>query len=297
MITLDEFVSKYTGKGIDYDGHYGFQCQDLYRMYVKEVLGFPQSPSVTGAKDNWDKYLPDYYERIPNTPEGVPQKGDIIIWGSNYGPFGHVAVCTEATVNTFKCFSQNDPTGALPAIKWYKSYAGVLGWLRPIQKVTYSELEARVADLTKEVADKNAQISNYVAKVEGLTKKYEECNTQRIEAEASANGFRKQFNDFVAQLAQILGTRQEIPEIIASIETAITYEDKAAELDRTIALERRNHVEAIDILEKRIAGLESDLLSVKKELQSVKDTQPKSIVIKPSYSVIIDIIRKLFGGK
>lgn len=130
-MTLDQFITKYNGKGIDSDGSYGNQCVDLYRQYIKEVLGYPQSPGVSGAKDIWSSYLPDYFTRIANTPEGIPQEGDIMIWGSTYGPYGHVAVVKSATLNTFTCFSQNDPTGALCGLKTYRTYKPVLGWLHP----------------------------------------------------------------------------------------------------------------------------------------------------------------------
>lgn len=297
MKTLDQFVSDWTGKGIDYDGSFGFQCQDLYRTYVKEVLGFPQSPAVPGAKDNWDKYLPAYFDRIPNSPTGVPVKGDIMIWGASYGPYGHVAVVTEATVNTFKCFSQNDPTGSLPAIRWYKNYTGTLGWLHPKGATTSdnTDLQKQIGNLTKEVSDKNEQITNYVTQVQGWEKKYEECNAQRIEAGASADGFRKQLNDFVAKLAQILGTRQETVEIIASVETAITFEDKASQLDRQIELERKEHSYAVEVLEKKIKSLESNLESLKAEFKILKDTQITPTKPTAKFS-ILELLKKLFGG-
>lgn len=131
-MTLQSFIDKYKGKGIDWDSHYGFQCVDLYRQYVQEVLQVPQSPGVTGAKDIWDTYLTQYYDRIINTPDGVPEPGDIMIWGSDYGQYGHVAIVTEANKDTFTCFSQNDPLGALCGLKTYSKWG--LGWLHPKPK-------------------------------------------------------------------------------------------------------------------------------------------------------------------
>jgi len=132
-MTLDDFVKKYDGKGIDFDNKFSTQCVDLYRQYVKEVLGFPQSPSVEGAKDIWDTYLPEYYKRIENTPYGVPEKGDIVIWGTKIGKYGHVAIFLEGDAKKFKSFDQNYPTGTLCHIQEH-TYTGVLGWLRPITK-------------------------------------------------------------------------------------------------------------------------------------------------------------------
>ena len=132
-MTLDDFIKKYDGKGIDFDGKFSTQCVDLYRQYVKEVLSFPQSPPVEGAKDIWDTYLPEYYKRIENTPYGVPEKGDIVIWGTKIGKYGHVAIFLEGDAKKFKSFDQNFPVRTLCHIQEH-TYTGVLGWLRPIVK-------------------------------------------------------------------------------------------------------------------------------------------------------------------
>ena len=39
-MTLEEFVNKYIGRKVDFDGAYGAQCVDLFRQYNKfgEIL-------------------------------------------------------------------------------------------------------------------------------------------------------------------------------------------------------------------------------------------------------------------
>ena len=129
MLSPDQFFGKYDGKGIDFDGYYGFQCQDLYRQFVKECFGFPQSPSVNGAKDVWTTYLSNYFDRIENTLTAVPIKGDIVIWGVGVGPYGHIAVCKDGTQQEFTSFDQNWPVGSLCHFQKH-NYTNVLGWLR-----------------------------------------------------------------------------------------------------------------------------------------------------------------------
>ena len=143
MISLDQFIAKYNGKAVDFDGAYGAQCVDLYRYYLKEVLGIAQTPPIPGAKDIWDNYGSDLI-RIENTPDGVPPKGAIMIWGAKYGTYGHVAIVTDANVNNFTAFSQNDPIGSKCFVKYYSSYKGVLGWLvtKDNNDTTKQELEA-----------------------------------------------------------------------------------------------------------------------------------------------------------
>lgn len=128
-MSADEFFGKYNGKGVDFDGFYGFQCMDLYRQFCKEVLNVPQSPGVSGAVKVWDTYLKNYFVRIDNTPTGVPIKGDIIIWSQGVGQYGHIAVCKDADINKFTSFDQNWPVGSLCHFQPH-NYKYVLGWLR-----------------------------------------------------------------------------------------------------------------------------------------------------------------------
>lgn len=132
-MTFDDFIRKYDGKGIDYDGSFGNQCVDLYRQYVKEVLGYPQSPPVEGAKDIWNSYLPEYFRRIENTPTGVPEKGDVVIFGTGLGRFGHVSIFVEGNASKFTSFDQNYPTGSLCHLQGH-TYSAVIGWLTPLKK-------------------------------------------------------------------------------------------------------------------------------------------------------------------
>jgi len=130
---LDDFISKYEGKFVDVDGFPSsnkYQCTDLYRTYVKEVLGYPQSPPVEGAKDIWNSYLPEYFTRIENTPDGVPQKGDIVIFGTGLGKWGHVSIFLEGNISRFTSLDQNYPTGS-PVHKQGHTYNAVIGWLTP----------------------------------------------------------------------------------------------------------------------------------------------------------------------
>ena len=59
-MTLIEFVNRYLGKKVDFDGHYGAQCVDLFRQYNRDVLGNERTESVVGAKD-----LVLQYEKLP----------------------------------------------------------------------------------------------------------------------------------------------------------------------------------------------------------------------------------------
>jgi len=130
-VNLPEFVKKYDGQPIDYDKNYGPQCQDLYRQYCKEVLCVPQSTPVKdgGAIDVWNVYLKDYFTAIKNTPSGIPNSGDIMIWGKGVGKYGHIAVFLFGDVRNFYSFDQNWPVGSKCHIQFH-DYSALIGWLR-----------------------------------------------------------------------------------------------------------------------------------------------------------------------
>lgn len=138
-MTHNDFVNKYNGKFIDFDGHYGYQCMDLMRQYVTEIYkvnafsAIPASPDARRCflnfKDN------KYFKKVMNTRYAVPKKGDIIFWG--YYPFvtgtaGHVAIFDGGNDLRFISFDQNYKTGT-PCHYVNHSYRGVLGWLHPLK--------------------------------------------------------------------------------------------------------------------------------------------------------------------
>jgi len=134
-MNYQEFKRKWIGKAIDWDSHWGAQCFDVYRQYCKE-LGFAQSPPSEGAKDIWGNFLPECFIKIANTPDGVPQEGDVVIWGIIIGPYGHVSIFDHGDNKSFVSIDQNWPVdggkGVLHEVTHI--YRGVLGWLRPIIK-------------------------------------------------------------------------------------------------------------------------------------------------------------------
>lgn len=144
-ISFDSFISKWTNRGIDFDGAYGDQCMDLMHQYIVEVLGLADPRILAAAYaryvfERFDSMVGrDKFTAIKNTPTGIPQKGDIVLWGAPYGSFidtngrvqyaGHVAIFVEGNVNRFKSFDQNWPAGSKCHLQEH-SYDGVIGWLR-----------------------------------------------------------------------------------------------------------------------------------------------------------------------
>lgn len=144
-MTIQQFFDKYNNRGIDFDNYYGLQCMDLAHQYGVEVVG-QDIPAAPAAKDVWNKSTPGY-DKIANTPSGVPQKGDIIIWGVGVGQFGHIAVFDHGDANTFVSFDQNWPLNSLCHFQNH-NYNGVLGWLRPKSSVS-TPIKEMASEVTK----------------------------------------------------------------------------------------------------------------------------------------------------
>lgn len=124
------------GRRLDMDGWYGSQCMDLTIGYWRYLTDGKDRPDPGNAITLINTHLPKGWKRIKNTPEFVPQAGDIAIWGyAPYNVYGHTAIITYATVNYFYSVDQNWFNPSLeygsPAAKVYHDYTGFWGVIRP----------------------------------------------------------------------------------------------------------------------------------------------------------------------
>lgn len=93
---FEQFLTKYCGKKVDFDGAYGAQCVDLFRQYCRDVLDTPHTGAVDGAKELYEKYadLPvekKYFTRL--SKKAVPECGYVAVWGATpANRYGHVAI-------------------------------------------------------------------------------------------------------------------------------------------------------------------------------------------------------------
>lgn len=127
------WVDSAIGKGFNPDGAYGYQCKDVIDAYCLFLFNdWVNTIRPSDAYATFDNSNPAFFDKIRNTPEGVPQKGDIICWDKGIGAFGHIAIILEANVNTFTVVQQNGYTNTMPAHRTtYPNYNYVIGWLRP----------------------------------------------------------------------------------------------------------------------------------------------------------------------
>ena len=128
---FQSFLNKYNGaQNVGNTSENKGQCVGLVMVWLKDTLKLPH---VWGhAKDLLANADPNSYEVIYNSPLGVPQKGDVVVWKQSFnGTFGHTAIATgSGNIFNFEVFEQNNPLGSNCHLAKY-NYNHVAGWLRP----------------------------------------------------------------------------------------------------------------------------------------------------------------------
>jgi len=135
-MTFKEFVKKYLGKAVDYDGAFGVQCVDLAKLYIDKVIG-AKPQAIGDAYAYYEKfnntYLKKYFNRIAYKKGEKPQKGDLVVWGKKYNgksEYGHIAIAAgDATDTTLYTYDTNWGGAEMKKVK--HTYTGLLGYLRP----------------------------------------------------------------------------------------------------------------------------------------------------------------------
>jgi len=154
-MTIQEFINKYRWQSVSND--YWAQCVLLVKTFSKEVLWINLWYFWWSAINGWynksDTFKSNLWDKIPNTPEWVPELWSIIFfkWQWFSQQYGHVAVVSEADVNRVTVIEQNGWAGTWSwlwddAIRTHTySYSWVVGWMSPKEKSLvpdfYEEIE------------------------------------------------------------------------------------------------------------------------------------------------------------
>ena len=133
---LMDFVSRYEGRNIDFDGFFGYTCVDLVRQYFQEVWKIPQ-PEPTGDAGAAAFYVKHgsrpiqarHLDLITYNPRMVPPDGAVIVFrGTETNRFGHIGICVNADERGINLFEQDGFRQSPAAIRRW-DYGRVLGWL------------------------------------------------------------------------------------------------------------------------------------------------------------------------
>lgn len=122
---IENWAAQYNGRSIDYDGGYGAQCVDGFKMYHARFVG---GGTIRGnGKDNVNNAVASgLYSRVSVS---TMQAGDVISWGSSWGRgYGHVGVALGgASGGKARVWSQLNGVCRTSTL----SMSGVVGVARP----------------------------------------------------------------------------------------------------------------------------------------------------------------------
>lgn len=248
MNTFDQFIEKYKGKFLEAGGSANAinQCVDLVNGYISEVLGLPKILG-TNAQD-FPSRAGDKYEYILNTPNGIPKKGNIIIWKSA-DRVGHIAVFVSGDEFTFTSFDQNWPTGS-PCTLVKHNYTNVLGWLKVKGEI--------MADCLLTNTEENR-------------KKYEELVGKASKLDEMAKDGYKSLEDIRGK--------------IASLEQQLKGRDETlGSLNQTIS----NKNDQISVLNGQISSQSERLLELQGRLESLTEQAKKLPQLQTEYDYLLE---------
>lgn len=250
-MTLQQFITKYNNQPVEvFDKNNKNQCVDLFLAYIRDVLGLGSiiPIGIVNAYDIYNKttrFTP-HATKHKNTPTFVPKRGDVAIWSSKYGPAGHVAIVTEADINRFRAFSQNDPIGSPCVIREY-NYNNVLGFLTPnnLPEENMDKLQACLK-AHKEAVDAANQKDRMIENLKG---ELGQCNTLRNQgvsaleiAEKTIKGLEEEVRVYAIEKEEMQKQLQEERDNLSLAQKM--FNDKSDEVSK---------------LQKRVTELEGQL--------------------------------------
>jgi hypothetical protein len=210
-MTVEELIAKYNGKPCKIlPNTLPPQCFDLAVAYT-DSLGIPHYPNnpspfpyvnASQIYTNFGSFQEQYFIKIPNTADAVPQKGDLVVWASSYNNgAGHVAIATgSGDTNHFQAFQQNDPNPYCQ-LKDY-SYSSVLGWLRDkISPVQVDDCPAKLKTITEErdrlngiIAGKDNEIKTCSASLSSITAEKNSLSVQLTEVLKQSEIYKAEYD-------------------------------------------------------------------------------------------------------
>ena len=277
-MNLQQFISKWDGKYLEVAGSADAanQCTDAVNGYLRDVLSLP-IVEWTNAVDFPEKITG--CEFIENTPDGVPNPGDVVVfkkYGTYYGKKGHIGIITEATTSLMRIFEQIYPTGSACKIGVH-NYLGCRGWLRKksmtddeitIKKSLFEELVGKATVRDQYVAlgyGSPAEVKQLVSDLRSsIDDKQAAIDSEKNRAETA----RTAFNDLIALCAVTLGTQQELNQIKVRLEAIKEDLDGYDDLQKNYASLQISSGNAENELKTEIAQMNA-LLQQKEVLANV----------------------------
>ncbi len=218
-MNFTEFLNKYNGmNGVGNTPENKGQCTGLTSLWMDN---FGISHVFGNAEDLYTNALDKDFIKIPNTPDGIVQDGDIVVWGHGFNQtFGHTGIAYgKADVNSFDCFEQNDPLGSTPHIKNY-NYAYVIGWLRPRASIISAEPMATITQ--KDLDDLRFRADDAWNKLQAKTTAYDTLTTQYNASTSDLTASQAQVTQLKVKLTDC---QNKPPQVVEKPVEKIVYQN------------------------------------------------------------------------
>lgn len=257
------FLNQYNGmNGVGNTPENKGQCVGLISVWM-DILGVAHEWG--DAKDLLNNADKNVFDVILNTPDGVPQVGDVIVWrGAFNGGAGHTGVATgTGDTKTFEVFEQNDPLGSNCHLKTYK-YSFVDGWLHFKQIDTQS-----IIDELRTARDNNWNLyQSELQKNNDLQKKLEDEQNSNITLNNTIATITSQDKDYAIQLLDSNHQRDDLKATVEATAGALGCSpDLKSQLSAINAL-RTPHDQVVKEVVKNIMPIADQAISNKKPQSS-----------------------------
>ena len=292
MIDLDNFIRKYNGVSIDFDHAYGSQCQDLARLWEAEN-NWPAIMSTDNVMSK-PKYDHNFYDWIP-AERGKAQAGDLVIWSTAVGKYGHIAICIGDGGSYFKSFDQNWPIGSTCHIQQH-NWNNLFGFIRPKKgsimngKTIYFKTEKPAVYQFKYIPDAESVVwdllvkgDSNVYKINGTTDQLWRIASPKIKKFFGlGNKFRDTLypsKDYKAIEAKSVGNNIKVKELKGDV----------AKLNESLRQEKTTNDELI----KTLAKTTDDLEQCFDELTVCRQNLVPNSKLKDAFKYIVERIKNL----
>ena len=116
----------------------------------------------------------------------------------------------------------------------------------------------------------------------------DDAKLAQTRSEEAMDGFRRENNQFIAELATVYQCRQEKPEILAEAKKSITFEDMAGKLQDTLDQERADYATNLKTMRGEIEDLQKSLEIANKKLADLEANKPTNVITSEQVTSIID---------
>lgn len=230
--TLQTFFSEWLGKSVEVEDASALdQCMDWAFKYCDDFLHIDHAAIrhefayqvYTAATD----LTRQYFQLIPNTPEAIPQAGDLPIFDQTVGPAGHICVAKgTGDTNSFESVDQNwNGHNYVEAVT--HSYNGCIGWLRPLTPPTPQPTDLQVCLQQHDTLVR--ELNQAKATIEIINNANSAKDTQIAKLDGEITGLESR----LASSDQALKAKTDLADTLPALQEQL----RQAENDRRLALD------------------------------------------------------------